>query len=325
MDTERRQEEIEFQGTGSSLENAGEKSRPPLIRFGTSSFSSKDWVGSFYPPGTRPRDYLPIYARQFDTVEIDATYYAVPTEQTVKGWARKTPDHFLISAKFPKDIVHGGTGRIPDPRKVLDPDFSYPVRDEFLEVMKHLGPRLGPLVIQFPFFNEGIFGSPEEFFDRLDRFLDDLPGEDFSYAVEIRNPRWVSPVFADLCRKHRVTMVLVDQARMQHADELEKRFEPVTTPDLCYIRLLGDREVIEQITTTWEKEVLDRGDRLSRWAAFLLRMLEREVPTLVYVNNHYAGHAPATLERLRSQFLQLAEGKGNRHGPGAGRREGPEG
>lgn len=329
MDIERRQEEIEFQEAGSSLEAARERSQPPLIRFGTSSFSSRDWVGSFYPPGTRPRDYLPIYARRFDTVEIDATYYAVPTEQTVKGWARKTPGGFLISTKFPKDIVHGGTGRNPDPRKVLDPDFSYPLRDEFLGVMKHLGPRLGPLLIQFPFFNEGVFGSAGGFFDRLDRFLEDLPREGFSYAIEIRNPGWMGQEFADLCRKHRVTMVLVDQAWMQHADDLEKRFDPVTTPDLCYIRLLGDREVIEQITTTWEKEVLDRGDRLSRWAAFLLRMLEREVPTLVYVNNHYAGHAPATLERLRTQFRELAEGKGNRHGsgagPGPGRRERPDG
>jgi uncharacterized protein YecE (DUF72 family) len=177
--------------------------------------------------------------------------------------------------------------------------------------MKHLGAKLGPLLIQFPFFNERVFGTPEEFFDRLDRFMEALPRDGFTYAVEIRNPKWIGPVFADLCRKHRVTMVLVDQAWMQHADEVEELFDPVTTPELCYIRLLGDREVIEQITTTWEREVLDRGDRLSRWAAFLTRMLEREVPTLVYVNNHYAGHAPATLERLRARFMELVAEKSN--------------
>jgi uncharacterized protein YecE (DUF72 family) len=138
----------------------------------------------------------------------------------------------------------------------------------------------------------------------LDRFLGDLP-RDFTYAVAIRNSRWVTPGFAELCRKHGVSLVLVDQAWMPHGDEVENRFDPVTS-GLSYIRLLGDREVIEQITTTWGEEVLDRGDSLSRWAKFLTRMLEREVPTVVYVNNHYAGHAPATLERLRKEFLKAA-------------------
>ena len=106
-------------------------------------------------------------------------------------------------------------------------------------------------------------------------------------------------------------MVLVDQAWMPHADEVESQFDPVTDPGLCYIRLLGDREIIEQVTTTWGKEVIDQSPRLTRWAAFLMRMLERKVPTLVYVNNHYAGHAPATLERLKKLFEEAAGEKDN--------------
>jgi len=277
---------------------------PSLIRFGTSSFSSKDWVGPFYAPGTKPADFLREYAVRFDTVEIDATYYAVPAARVVEGWARKTPPGFLIAAKFPRDIVHAGQGKTPDPERVLDPDATYPVRDDFLEVMQKLGPQLGPLVIQFPFFNPRLFPDAGVFFERLDRFLGDLPSR-FTYAVEVRNPEWIGQPFADLCRKHEASMVLVDQAWMPHGDEVARRLDPVTGR-LCYVRLLGDRQEIERITRTWGKEVIDRGDRLRRWAGFLAGMLEREVPTVVYVNNHYAGHAPATAVRLRRLFEEAA-------------------
>lgn len=284
---------------------------PPFsgIRFGTSSFSSKDWVGPFYPPGTRPGDFLRVYTERFDTVEIDATYYAVPADRTVDGWAAKTPDHFLIAAKFPRDIVHAGSGRTPDPDRVLDPEATYPVRDEFLGVMRRLGPRLGPLLLQFPFFHRDAFPVPDLFLERLDRFLGSLPGDGLSYAVEIRNREWLNRSFADLCRSHGVSLVLTDQAWMPHGDEVERRFDPVTRSALCYIRLLGDRTVIEQITSKWDREVIDRGESLARWARLLVRLAEREIPTVVYVNNHYAGHAPATLERLRGLFEEAIRKK----------------
>lgn len=287
-----------------SLMSAG----PSLIRFGTSSFSSKDWVGPFYPPGTRPAEFLREYATRFDTVEIDATYYAVPAARVVEGWARKTPPGFLIAAKFPREIVHAGEGRTPDPDRVLDPDATYPVRDAFLEAMQKLGSRLGPLVIQFPFFNPRLFPDPAVFFERLDRFLGDLPFG-FSYAVEVRNREWIGKPFADLCRKHEASLVLVDQAWMPHGDEVANRLDPVTGK-VCYVRLLGDRQEIERITKVWGKEVIDRGDRLRRWAAFLVGLFEREVPAVVYVNNHYAGHAPATTARLRELFLEAARERG---------------
>ena len=121
------------------------------VRFGTSSFSTKDWVGPFYPPGTKSADYLAAYARRFDTVEVDSTYYGVPAHTTVERWRDRTPDDFLLSAKFPRDIVHGGKGARPDRDTILVPELAEPVRDEFLEAMAHMGDKLGPLVLQFPF------------------------------------------------------------------------------------------------------------------------------------------------------------------------------
>jgi uncharacterized protein YecE (DUF72 family) len=278
------------------------------VRFGCSSFSSEDWVGPFYPKGTPPRDFLRVYAARFDTVEIDATYYAVPRASMVDGWRDKTPEGFLICAKFPRTIVHGGKGPTPDANVVLQPEATYDERDAFLESISRLGDRLGTLVLQFPYFTKKLFADEREFFDRLDRFLLDLPPE-FHYAVEVRNRNWLSPDLAHICRRHDVSLVLVDQAWMPHGDEVVDRFDPVTSQPV-YVRLLGDRKEIEAITRTWDTEVMDRRERLRRWAHFLVRLQKRGVSTLVYVNNHYAGHAPTTVQRLQEMYqAALAESR----------------
>lgn len=267
-----------------------------LIRIGTSSFSEPDWVGPFYPKGTKAAEFLTYYAGRYNTVEIDATYYAVPAKSTVDGWAHKTPEEFVIAAKFPKTIVHCGEGPKPDRAKILVPGETYGIRDSFLENMSRLGKRLGPLLIQFPYLNKSVFPAREEFMARLDRFLGELP-KDFRYAVEIRNRHWLSRSYAEILKRHNVSLVLVDQGWMPHGDEMADILDPLTS-DFVYIRLLGDRKEIEAITTTWEKEVIDRGESLARWADLIKGMIEAQMKTLVYVNNHYAGHAPTTVERL---------------------------
>jgi uncharacterized protein YecE (DUF72 family) len=275
------------------------------VRFGTSSFSSADWVGPFYPPGTAAGAMLAHYARVFDTVEVDATWYALPSARTVLGWAEKTPESFLIAAKFPRSIVHGGEDAKPDGRLVLDPDSTYETRDTFLERMRPLGARLGPLVLQFPYFNRDAFPSAGPFLERLDRFLADLPRDGLRYGVEVRNKAWVTPALREVLARRGDILVLVDQAWMPHGDEVEARMDPITGP-LAYVRLLGDRQAIEKVTTSWGKEVLDQAPRLERWAQLLVRLMDRGVKSLVYVNNHYAGHAPTTVRRLRERFLALA-------------------
>jgi len=271
-----------------------------LIRFGTSSFSWHDWVGPFYPPKTPAGEYLRYYATQFDCVEIDATYYAIPAAHTVDGWAAKTPPGFKIAAKFPRSIVHGGDTRVPDARRVLDPDTTYADRDEFLAVITRLGDRLGPLVLQFPFFAASAFATVQPFLERLDRFLHDLP-RDHAYAVEVRNADWLAPPLAALLRSHGVALVVVDQEWMPHGDRVARWMDVVTAP-FAYVRLLGDRHVIEAITTTWEREVIDQSASLERWAALLAAFAARGVPTFVFANNHYAGHAPATVRRLEAAY-----------------------
>lgn len=283
------------------------------VRFGTSSFSDPGWLGTFYPRGTRPSDFLRHYATQFDCVEIDATYYAVPTPEMADGWARKTPESFVVAAKFPRSIVHAGATRDPDARRILRRDATYAVRDAFLDVMRRLGARLGPLLLQFPHFGASAFGARAEFFERLDRFLEDLPCE-FAYAIEIRNPEWIDEEFAALCHRHRAAPVLVDRAGIPHGREVAQRLDPATA-GFAYVRLLGDRARIERITTHWTREVLDHRGRLERWAELLAELDERRIPTWVFSNNHYAGHAPTTVRRLQRFFDDARQHRAARQNP----------
>lgn len=273
-----------------------------LVRFGTSSFSSKDWVGPFYPQGMQPAGFLTHYAKHFDAVEIDATYYAIPRPRVVDGWVDKTPDGFAICAKFPRSIVHAGQKAMPDPARVLMPEATYDDRDDFLSVMRRLGDRLDTLLIQFPYFNRKVFPSPGPFLERLDVFLRDLPKDGFSYAVEIRNKAWLKPELAGILSRHGVSSTLVDQAWMPHGDEHMQRVDTDTGP-VRYVRLLGDRKRIEALTKTWDEEVIDHARSMERWARLLAASMEQGRRTLVFVNNHYAGHAPTTVRRLRSMFV----------------------
>lgn len=271
-----------------------------LVRIGTSSFSSTDWVGPFYPQGLKPGDFLRFYAGRYDTVEVDATYYGIPTEATVDHWAEVTPQDFLFSLKFPKSIVHAGLGPTPDARSLLEPDATYERRDRFLAVTERLGEKCGPLLLQFPYLARPLFSSATEFRDRLDQFLTDLP-RGRRYAVEIRNKAWLNEAFTDLCRRHEVALVMSDQAWMPKPWELSAELTRGTT-DFAYLRLIGDRKEIEAVTQVWNREVLDRGVQLEQWAGYLAELIASRIPTLVYINNHFAGFAPATAERLKQLY-----------------------
>jgi uncharacterized protein YecE (DUF72 family) len=275
-----------------------------IVWMGTSSFSEKDWVGVFYPEGTKARDYLPHYAKQYRTVEIDASYYGIPRSSTVDRWAEITPDDFLFAAKFPKDIVHAGEKGTPDPKKLLNPDATYPIRDHFLATMDRLGSKRGPMLIQFPYFNKKTFPQHEIFLEKLDQFLADLPRDNGrEFAIEIRNKTWLSDAYFTMLRDHGMAAVMVDQAWMPHGDEMSEKYDALTA-DWTYVRLLGDRKKTEDLVERWDKEVLDYTESLTRWAKLLrqIRGSGKIKKILVYANNHYAGHAPATLRRLNALY-----------------------
>jgi len=256
------------------------------FRIGTSAFTAAGWEKVFYPEGMKAAEYLSYYATKFNTVEVDSTFYRTPSVATVNGWARKVPDGFLLAAKIPQIITHQNV--LQD----CDEDLKH-----FLEAMDLMGDKLGPLLFQFEYFNQTVFRSGGDFLARLEPFLKKLP-KGYKFAVEIRNKKWLSKPFFDLLRAHKVAYALIDQSWMPRPSEIFEKFDPITA-DFTYIRLLGDRKGIEKQTRIWDKVVVDRSRELMGWVNVRQRTVRRGVSTYVYVNNHYAGYAPTTVEQFQ--------------------------
>ena len=166
---------------------------------------------------------------------------------------------------------------------------------QFLDTMDILGQKLGPIVFQFPFFNRSAFRDRHEFLDRLIPFLRKLP-DARRFAIEIRNRAWLDAELASILRDRRIALVLQDRSLMPSPSELT--FDPITT-DWTYIRWLGDRKTIEAQTATWDKTIIDRSAELKSWVDYCDQIRRRGVLIYAYANNHFGGHAPATIEQFR--------------------------
>ena len=263
---------------------SAESSGMSALRIGTSSFTASGWRGPFYPRGMAARDYLSFYATQFDTVEIDSTFYGTPSPSTVRDWYSKTPPGFIFAAKVPQVVTH---------EKVLvDCAAEF---DEFVAVMDNLGEKLGPLLLQFPYFQREVFAGPNEFVTRLYPFLKTLP-RDHKFAIEIRNKHWLASPLFDTLRDYGVALALIDHSYMPRPRQWFDRVDPITA-DFTYVRWLGDRKEIEAITKVWNKTIVDRSKELAEWADVLSKV---KVPIYTYANNHYSGYGPGTVEMFRN-------------------------
>lgn len=267
--------------------NAGVENLDHLL-VGSCSFTANGWDKTFYPPGLRKSGYLEYYAEQFKSLEVDATFYGVPAEKTVRRWFAQTPEDFVFACKVPQTVTH----------EACLVDCDVPFRD-FVNVMSLLEHKLGPMLFQFPYFNKKQFPQPDEFFARLRAFLPKLPSG-FQFALEIRNKAWVCDELLDLLREHRVALALIDHPWMARPSVLIQQCDVVTS-DFMYVRMLGDRYAIEEVTKTWDKTVVDRTGELAEWSAVVDALLSRNLKVYTYINNHFAGHSPETMR----QFLEM--------------------
>ena len=265
------------------------RQRTPAIRLGTCSWGTTGWVGRVYAPGTPPAEFITQYAERFNTVEIDATFYAVPQTSTVDGWRDRTPDGFLFAAKAPQAITHE--------KFLVDCGGEL---NAFLKTLARLDGKLGPVLLQFPYYAKKSGVTQETFLARLVPFLDAAPLDEYSFVVEVRNKPWLNEALFEPLRERRVTLALIDHPWMPRPPALLAHDGLFTGP-MAYIRWLGDRYGIEKITKTWGEPGIDRSRDLESWVPAIKAALDKQLPIFGYVNNHYSGHAPhdvALLEGL---------------------------
>ena len=244
----------------------------PEWRLGTIGFGYDDWAGVFYPKELKPAEYLSFYSRHFDAVELDTTFHAAPTTERVAKWAASTPAGFRCWVKTPMEITHA-EGRLSAPGRV-------DAMLRFVEAVRGFGPRLGPVLLQFPpGFDAGAF-------DLLAEFLAALPG-DVRFALELRNPSWRTAATADLLRASRCAWVA--------ADYLDREpWDVPPTADFLYVRWVGRHGIYP----TLDRERIDVTDRLSWWKERVGRH-KRVRTAWGMVNNDYTGYAIETCNRMK--------------------------
>jgi len=237
------------------------------LHVGTMGWSYDFWKGNFYPEGSK--NLLPEYAKNFDTVEIDNTFYRIPSRDTVMNWKEETPDDFIFSAKFPRKITH--IKMLKDCEEELE---------VFIEHMSLMGNKLGPMLIQLP------PGFKAEQSEILKDFLAILPGK-YRFAVEVRNKKWLDEKFYEMLRDNKVALTLLDHPWMPRMDTI--------TADFTYIRWVGDRK---KVTGTLGKVERDRSEDIKEWAVKIKGFLDNSLEVFGYFSKSYSGYPPGDVRML---------------------------
>ncbi|MCA9875116.1 MAG: DUF72 domain-containing protein [Anaerolineales bacterium] len=238
---------------------------------GTMGFAYEPWRnGVFYPAGMPQKQFLGYYSQRFNAVEMDSTFYGLPSAKTVQNWTAVTEPGFKISPKTPRAITHD-----------LRLDDSAAQMATFLDTMRLLEDKLGAILIQFP--PDFTVGAAQ----RVDHFLGQLPA-DLRYAVEFRHRSWDTPETAQMLAAHNTAWVMTDYLYMPARITYR-------TADFLYLRFLGRHGQYPDK----DREVEDKTAVLQNWRAQVETHLEAIDTVYAFFNDDYAGYAPATANKFK--------------------------
>jgi uncharacterized protein YecE (DUF72 family) len=236
------------------------------IRVGTSGWHYDHWRGRFYPDDLRKDEWLEYYARHFDTVEINNTFYHLPRAKTMTNWHDKAPAGFVYAVKASRYITHV--------KKLNDPAESI---QRFFDLVDLLKRRLGPILYQLP-------PSLHKDLERLDAFIKGLPTRDHA-VFEFRHKSWYEPDTFDLLNKWGVALCVHDLAGSASPR--------VVTGEIVYVRFHG---------TSGRYAGNYTDVMLAEWADWLREQTRNVRAVYAYFNNDVEGHAINNARTLR-RFL----------------------
>lgn len=229
-------------------------------RIGTSGYQYNHWRGVLYPEDMPKREWFAEYARHFDTVEINNTFYRLPDGATFAQWHEDAPSDFLYSLKYSRYGTH--LKRLKDPAGPLQ---------TFTTRARNLGDHLGPILVQLP-------GNWEVNVERLHAFLEAAP-QRYRWAIEFRDPSWLCGPVYDLLRSHKAALVVHDMLP-DHPREI--------TTDWVYLRFHGDHyqgSYTSQFLTAEAQRIKED--------------LQAGRDVYAYFNNDQEGHAVRNAQALK--------------------------
>src|SRR3954447_26738006 len=237
------------------------------VRVGTSGWVSRHWRGIFYPPRLRVRDWFAFYARHFDTVELNNTFYRLPSMTAVSAWKEQAPPGFLYAVKVSRFLTH---------RKKLK-DAEEPL-DTILGLARRLGNHLGPLLFQLP---------PRWHCDlpRLRQFIGLLP-RDLTHVFEFRDPSWYNEEVRALLAETGMSSCIHDMPGLTCPEWLTAR--------TVYIRFHGPDA--QRYAGRYDRA------RLRDWAGKINSYRKAGHDVFIYFNNDGGGHAVTNAVQLREEL-----------------------
>ncbi|MEZ4866845.1 MAG: DUF72 domain-containing protein [Caldilineaceae bacterium] len=259
------------------------------LNLGTSSWQFDEWRGVFYPDGlARPR-YLPYYATQFNSVEVNTSFYGIPKPATLINWVESVPAGFTFCLKFPRAITHE--------KRLMDCEQETLI---FLDVIRALGEAAGPGLLQFPpDFSRQHYGRTLALY--LDWLATELKG--VRVGVEVRAQDLMTPAFAAFLAERGMVYTLVARAGTPDAFDLWwELVEMQRTPNFALVRWIGDDK---NGPTDNDRLVAPRDEELTLWAQRLAQLCAAEIATFGYMHNPYEGHSPASIRRLQERIAPL--------------------
>ena len=236
------------------------------IHIGTSGWHYKHWKGPFYPEKLPASKMLGYYVQHFDTVELNNTFYRLPSGNALTNWRDSTPPGFCFALKGSRFLTHM--------KKLKDPEAGIA---KFFERADVLGNKLGPVVFQLPPWWECDF-------ERLEVFLTALP-KGHLYAFELRNPTWHNTHIYDLLRLHNAAFCIHEIAGFQSEIRL--------TADFTYIRLHGPGGAYQGSYGQ---------DALGIWANRIRNWRRKLRAVYIYFDNDQAAYAVANAATLKAML-----------------------
>jgi uncharacterized protein YecE (DUF72 family) len=264
-----------------------------MLYLGCPIWANKAWVGTFFPAGSKPRDFLTLYSRRLNAVEGNTTFYGVPAPETVARWRDETPDGFKFCLKFPRAITHEHRLREAEADTAT-----------FLECLHHLGDRAGAALLQLPpSFSGGDLPA-------LLRYLDDLPALPGGCSVEARHADFfggaAEATLDDALRERDVARVLYDQRGLRSAeakDEGTRRAQaakpnvPVRftrTAGFTFVRYIA------------HPDVAANAPLLDEWAGHVAAWLQAGDDVFFFCHHKNDYYAPVVARDFHARVSKLA-------------------
>ncbi|UCD01145.1 MAG: DUF72 domain-containing protein [Promethearchaeota archaeon] len=243
------------------------------LTIGTAGWDYKDWIGPFYPKKLKKSQHLEYFSKFFSLVEINSTFYNLPSEDMVINWNNRVPENFRFIVKVWQKITHN----------LEDPDLDSYIL-EFFSRLKLLGPKIARFLLQFPPW----FKYSENHLQKLKSLLNQIPSV-YKYIIELRDNSWYNP---------EILSKFIDGENLI----LGTTYMPGVIPfymlnqNFYYIRLIGDREL-----TVFNQIQRDQKDALNDLYKNAQNLMNRPniYEIFIIVNNHFQGFAPESVNKLK--------------------------